>query len=276
MHTPRVALFCCRIGKRLDLRRVQPMLTCLTNRSVWAMIAALACCIATKAAVACPDGYYSDSFGICWPYGPKIGGTPGQTWEALKKGDFNTAAKGVGDIVITLKCPACAVAGQLLISRKDRATISTIVGRGVILQAVGLPSAVVYGDIALNVVTSTLLQNPQKTVPIPQASAPARPPQVFKSVDQATCITQKPPALAVVAAWVQAPRLSDAATKQFTYPDLDLQIGDTIEVTAPTCPEYAGIDTKSLVSASFKYEGSQIIPGSPERLKHFLWGTLPK
>ena len=81
-------------------------------------------------AYACGDNEYRGAFGWCYP---KIGGVVGQGAEAAKHGDLDGFAKALGDVAIARTRPACAILGQNVVSRQDRETISTIVGRGIII-----------------------------------------------------------------------------------------------------------------------------------------------
>lgn len=223
----------------------------------------------TGGALACPHGQSKGALGWCYP---NIGGTVGQTFEAAKKGDINTLAKGIGDLAIAGTCPVCALAGQALLKKDDRALVSTIVGRGLILSAVGVPPVFIVADASATTASAIQLHGqPAPPIPIPTAASRGR--KIFKILTSAACIVQSDDGGTAIG-FVTAPSAVDAATGMpATYPALDLVKGDVIHVTASPCTESEGVQgSRVLTDADVVYEQSQIVPGPPERMKFFIMG----
>ena len=209
-----------------------------------------------------------------WCY-PNIGGTVGQTWEAAKKGDWDTVAKGVGDVLITVKCPLCAVAGQVILKKEDRALISTIVGRGVILSSVGVPTVLVVADGVTGAAQAITLRGRGQEQPMQQPALPSRAAKSFVADTPAACIVDAADDGAkVTAGWVSAPAFVDEASRDSVqFPEIDLRKGDILKIRAPECAEYAKLPgQRSLTEVVIAYDDSQIVPGSKEKMKFFIWG----
>ncbi len=223
-------------------------------------------------ALACPSGQSRGAFGWCYP---NIGGTVGQTWEAAKKGDWDTVAKGVGDVLITVKCPLCAVAGQVILKKEDRALISTIVGRGVILSSVGVPTVLVVADGVTGAAQAITLRGRGQEQPMQQPALPSRAAKSFVADTPAACIVDAADDGAkVTAGWVSAPAFVDEASRDSVqFPEIDLRKGDILKIRAPECAEYAKLPgQRSLTEVVIAYDDSQIVPGSKEKMKFFIWG----
>lgn len=220
--------------------------------------------------MACPDGQSKGAFGWCYP---NIGGVVGQTAQAAKTGDWNTVAKGVGDIVITLNCPACAVVAQVAMDPKDRAMVSTIVGRGVILYSVGVPPTLVYADAATGISAAVQLrgqsQGPMPTPPAP----PGRGRMIYRSTTLAACITLGSENRATIG-WQTAPVFVEKTTGlSSTYPTIDLKRGDIVSSAASDCPEYAKVPGQtSVTEIALVFDDSQTVPGPAAQMKFFIWG----
>jgi hypothetical protein len=219
-------------------------------------------------AVACPPHQSRGALGWCYP---EIGGVVGQTTEALKHGDINTFAKGIGDIALTFGCPPCAIVGQVALSKQDRALISTVAGRGLILYSVGVPPVFIVADAA-NTVSAARLAPPPQPVIAPQSPAPQRGHKTYKVITQAACLVAGDDGR-ISAGWVSAPTLVDVSNGiPSTFPDVDLVEGDIISVTAEPCTESDVKGNAAATSGTFTYSYANTIPGPATRMKFFLSG----
>lgn len=219
---------------------------------------------------ACPSDQYEGAFGWCYP---KIGGTPGQLTEGIKKGDINQVAKAIGDIAITYSCPGCAIVGQTILQKRDRELVSTIVGRGLILTTVGAPPSLITLDALATTATAIALEKqPNTSINIPKPQG--RTTKTYSSTTIAACAVITSSDNKVIAAWLSEPTFVDVSTgKPSTYPNIDLQENDIIHVTANNCPQES-LNTGGITvnNVSFKYTVSSTVPGPSEQMKYFLIG----
>ncbi len=222
-------------------------------------------------AYACGDNEYRGAFGWCYP---KIGGVVGQGAEAAKHGDLDGFAKALGDVAIARTCPACAILGQNVVSRQDRETISTIVGRGIIIFTSQNPiPALLLLDSANR--ASTVPLAPQQPPISSSSPPPARVAKNYTVVTKAACLVANDGGT-ITGGWVTAPVLIDVSSGQpSTFPEVDLQKGDVIHATATPCDEASKAklaDNTPLTEASFSYEYPNTVPGAPSVMKFFLTG----
>jgi len=239
----------------------------LVGRLARVALASLGLLAISNSANACAEDEYQGAFGWCYR---KIGGVVGQTAEGAKHGDWDTFSKGIGDIAITTTCPACAVLGQAVLSRQDRAAVSTIAGRGLILYSIGLPPSLVFVDAGVKAIPLTAPQQPVST-PAPEA-APSRAKKTYKVATQAACVVVAGDGR-LSAGWLSAPALIDASTgTASTFPAVDLMDGDIISVTAEPCAEADIKGNKALTFGTFSYEYSNMLPSQGPRMKYFLSG----
>ena len=132
----------------------------------------------------------------------------------LRKGRLGHSRQGVGDVLITVKCPLCAVAGQVILKKEDRALISTIVGRGVILSSVGVPTVLVVADGVTGAAQAITLRGRGQEQPMQQPALPSRAAKSFVADTPAACIVDAADDGAkVTAGWVSAPGFVDEASR---------------------------------------------------------------
>jgi hypothetical protein len=223
-------------------------------------------------AFACEEGQSEGAFGWCYP---NVGGTVGQTFQAAKKGDLNTVAKGLGDVTIVAVCPMCAAAGKALLDKNDQALVSTIIGRGLLLTGVGVPPTLVLFDAAGNVAHA--IQAKHQPPPIITPPPPGRGKLTYKAITIAACAVKADDGQIAVG-WTSAPVLVNVANgTQSTFPNVDLQEKDIVHASANPCPDASvAKGGTSLVDVSLVYSYSQTIPGPEAQIKYLFIGTQAK
>lgn len=159
--------------------------------------------------------------------------------------------------------------------KEDRALISTIVGRGVILSSVGVPTVLVVADGVTGAAQAITLRGRGQEQPMQQPALPSRAAKSFVADTPAACIVDAADDGAkVTAGWVSAPAFVDEASRDSVqFPEIDLRKGDILKIRAPECAEYAKLPgQRSLTEVVIAYDDSQIVPGSKEKMKFFIWG----
>lgn len=229
--------------------------------------------------LACPPGQYADNLGICWPYGSTVTNavvsTVNQLPDAVKVGDavihFDAAklTQAVGHWVVkTGGGPATGIAAELMLDEPTRAQVDTLVGRGWLVFVKGNPDFM--GVLANGI---EVKDHPLEEPPVTMGEAP-KPRKVKHYESTAFCAVAL--GSRVTAGWVEAPVLIDKSSgEKFTYPTVDLQNNDTIEVK--TSDQCAGPQKKelSLASAKLKFEYSSTVPGvGATNMKYFVVGSL--
>lgn len=233
-------------------------------------------------AKACGDCEYREGItGVCLPKSgciiPKPDVIIKQTLsviEAIASGDPKKVEQAVGDALVnSTGCLGCSYAAQKILPNVPKETINQAVGRGFfVFLGTGDP-------LLVFVAVADALQHPvaTKRSPVPLPPPPAeRGTITFTSA--VACIVQRQNE-------VHAGLLANTAMKNEktgqtgSFPDVDLQIGDIVDLTAPYCPSWndpsQGAESKT--SARMIYTGSTTIPGEgPNRIRYVLSGSVPK
>lgn len=232
-------------------------------------------------AMACPEGYYRDDFGLCLPGGgtviqqldPRTQISYGlQILDGIATGDGDKIKAGIGGMILQTQCPvACDTVATNVLPDLDAAQLRKIVGEGFIVFAVTGDPYLTIVDTAANVARQieikkkTLSTIPGVPPPLPRAK------KTYAST--ATCLGLHRATNKMVAAWIQAPTFT-SVEGTFVYPMIDLRTGDVVQLSAPPCEQMDNPEAGyvSLTTGLLVYDDGNVVPGGPEQLKFFIWG----
>jgi hypothetical protein len=239
----------------------------------------------TTSAMACQDGYYSDSFGICWPYDQTIGkqaeenldvkkqiGRVIALGDAILSGDRDRMASALGDAVLNAPgCIGCSALTTTVLQKLSKDQINKIVGEGFLtFVATGNPTLVVI-DVAQKIIRESQITPPAEN---PFGKQP--PPVSRKYTGKANCIMQEKNGDGVMAAWISNPELTGEDGAVYKYPTLEISLGDNVKLTAPLCTQYNNNNQTSITSVNLKYKYSNTIPGGEQQIKYIFYGEVMK
>lgn len=224
----------------------------------------------------CGEGYYKDKVLGCVPKGrtfvkeldPR---TQADRVKALGKaitsGNSQDVERALGGILTGGSfCGACKTYAANIFPDIPQENIDQIVGRGAMVwAATGYPEFIVIDIVKNTASAAPLAPEEDETLLSPSKRAPK------SFVATADCLGKTDKG-ELYAAWSSNPILKSGPTS-FTFPTVDLAVGDLIELTAPICPAFMDKSRgRSIDTASMQFERSKAIPGSEKSLKWFLIG----
>ena len=233
--------------------------------------------LTSSSVIACPEGYYSDDFGICWPDSGYIERKGRQAAEeaarnmnpatqagriialgqAIISGDRDRMVKALGDTVINSPgCIGCSVLTTTVINNLSKDQINKIVGEGYLTFIITGNPVLVFIDVGTNI-----LKESQVT---PPAQNPfSQPPSEIKRQysGNADCILKEINSNRIMAGWKSAPVLTGKDGDAYTYPLIALNEGDTLILHAPICSQLNNNVQTSVGEIIMKYKYSNTFPG---------------
>lgn len=227
---------------------------------------------------ACSDGYYSDDFGICWPYDKTVVqqldprtqiGKMAVLSKAILSGNGDAIKKSLGDALINSPgCLACAGIVQTVLPHLSSDQINKIVGEGFFtFLGTGSPTIVAI-DTLRQIITETRMDPRENTV-----LNPAETPVLIKNFSStADCITKDKKSNAILAGWKQPPVLVDGSGQSQIFPDVDLKEKDSIDLIAPLCPQLNNNEQESIEKVTINFRFSNVVPGKNSNFKYIFYG----
>lgn len=243
--------------------------------------------LASFSAFACPDCYYKDNFGICWPYDkcvvPVIIDTSTEAPKkainlavALSQGDPKIINQATGDLLLSsTSCIGCRSLAEKILPELTDEQINGIVGRGFFIFVATNDPVLVTLDAANNIAKEQKIRRNKPPASIPKSptkSTNIREPKTFTAI--AECIMKDSSSGDIYAAWKDPAIIYGTGGSKFKYPAVDLFAGDTVIVTAPKCADWdkPNQGQVGLTSAKFKFEAVSSLAGENEVLKWFMYG----
>jgi hypothetical protein len=229
----------------------------------------------------CGECRARDSFGICEPiFGCQIGKTITQAEtlaQALASGDPKKIETSIGAVLVSSNnCIGCIDVAHRVLPGLSDSQIEMAVGEGFMTYVSTGSVEFVALDTAGNVATSLALNRSAAHTPGPgQGPGPAKPPRPHQTYSaQAVCIATYTDG-SVYAGFLGPAILIDTSGQSHQFPNVDFYPGDTLKVSAPSCPSWNdpthGLTT--VLSATLSYTNIESEAGDPADVKWFIIGT---
>jgi hypothetical protein len=198
--------------------------------------------------------------------------------QAVASGNAKQIKSSLGKALLNSPtCLLCTSMAQTVLPKMTDEQVAQAVGEGFLVFVTTGDPYLVAVDAAKNILVQQPIEQDDNSRMPSQFKQPlqSRPAATF--IAQAECVVEykKNNEDRILAAWTDAPYLTAPDGSKHQYPNVDLQVGDTVTITSPLCPEWNAPDgsAKSVAQAKLVLKEVTTLAGAAKTKKWFLLGT---